>query len=103
MSFSGVFQWQCVLLRLSNKYDVISVARLTTGTIEVHDIIAKLTGYTLFFQNNFIKSQLWVLLPIESTYLPCLINTYAVQGRTKELRRGSRLSARPRRRAAVQR
>ena len=36
------------------------------------------------------------MLPIVSTYLSCLINTYAVHDRTEELRRGSRLSARPR-------
>ena len=36
------------------------------------------------------------LLPIESTYLPCLFNTYAMRGRTEVLCGGSRLSARPR-------
>jgi len=39
---------------------------------------------------------MWGLLPIESTYLACLVNTYAVRGRTKVLRGGSRLAARPR-------
>ena len=44
MSFSRVFQWQCALLRLSNNYDVV-LANIhdCTGTVEVHDIIAKLT------------------------------------------------------------
>jgi len=36
------------------------------------------------------------LLPIESTYLVCLVNTYAVRGRTKVLRGGSRPAERPR-------
>ena len=34
-----------------------------------------------------------VLLPSESKYYPCLINTYAVRGRTEVLRRGSRICA----------
>jgi len=42
------------------------------------------------------------LLPIESTYLACLVNTYAVRGRTKVLRGGSRPAARLRGRAAAQ-
>ena len=37
---------------------------------------------TLDFVNNLIKSQLWGLLPIESTYLPCLIKAYSVRGGT---------------------
>ena len=60
------------------------------GAVEVDNIIAKLTDYSLILQNNFFKSQLWVLLPIESAHLPSLINTYAVRGRTKVLRGGSR-------------
>jgi len=40
------------------------------------------------------------LRPIESTYLVCLVNTYAVRGRTKVLRGSSRPAARPRGRAA---
>ena len=39
---------------------------------------------------------MWSLLLIESTYLACLANTYAVRGKTKVLREGSRLAARPR-------
>jgi len=36
------------------------------------------------------------LRPIESTYLVCLVNTYAVRGRRKVLRGGSRPAALPR-------
>jgi len=43
-----------------------------------------------------LKSQRWGLLPIESTYLVCLVNAYAVRGRTKVLRGGSGPAARPR-------
>ena len=40
---------------------------------------------------------MWGLLPIERTYLACLVvNTYAVRGRTKVLRGDSRPAARPR-------
>ena len=48
MSFSRVFQWQCALLRLSINYDVI-LANIQdcTGTVEVHDIIPKLTDYLI--------------------------------------------------------
>ena len=35
-------------------------------------------------------------LLIESTYLPCLANTYAVRGKTEVLRGGYRLDAQPR-------
>jgi len=36
------------------------------------------------------------LFPIESTHLACLVNTYAVRGRTKVLGGGSRQAARQR-------
>ena len=84
MSFLRVFQWQCALLRWQNKYDVIFAnIHDCTGTVEVHDIIPKLTDYLIMY-NNFVKSQLSGLL------LPTLI---AVRGRTKVPRGGSRLSA----------
>ena len=51
------FSMAIPLLSLSNNYDVILV-NLITGTVEVYDIIAKLTDYTLILLNNFIKSQL---------------------------------------------
>ena len=47
-----------------------------------------------------IFTTVWSLLLIESTYLACLVNTYAVRGRRKILCGGSRLAARPRSRAA---
>jgi len=44
-----------------------------------------------------VKSQMWSLLSIESTYLGChVISTYAVRSRTKVLRGDSRPAAQPR-------
>ena len=47
----------------------------------------------------WISTTVWSLLLIESTYLACLAKTYAVSGKTKVLRRDSRLAARLRSRA----
>jgi len=69
---------------------------LITSIAEVHGITAQLSDCTLILYNNIVKSQMRRLLPIESTYLACLVYTYAVCGRTKVLRGVSRPAAQPR-------
>ena len=56
----------------------------------------KKTGFHHKSDHLDFKLNFSILLPTKSTYLPCLINTYAVCDRTEVLRGDSRLSARSR-------